>query len=137
MDAYFELLAFADQNIQQAWFLSPVTDMVRIIDHLMDYCQASEADFAKRLKIENDVETLYYPYYVYVKEHPIVQWPHPTAIQRGEQDQLYEHEVVKQFVDPFGCDLTIQKDGEHWFHAPEELAFYREWLKRHLSFFRH
>lgn len=38
MGAYFELLTFADADIDRVWFLSPVTDMERIIHNLMKYC---------------------------------------------------------------------------------------------------
>ena len=63
MGAYFQLLTFADIDIDRVWFLSPVTD----------------------------IETLYFPYYEYVCKHPITNWPHETYILRGEMDTLSEY----------------------------------------------
>lgn len=133
MGAYFSLLAFADADIEGAWFLSPVTDMERIIRDLMAYCSITEEEFRERVLVENDIETLYYPYYAYVKAHPITRWDHPTAILRGEGDTLSAYGAVKGFADRFGCELTQQKGGEHWFHTEEQLAFFRGWLAQRLG----
>ena len=132
MGAYFELLTFAEVAIEKVWFLSPVTDMQRIIHDLMAYCHVTEKEFRERIIIENDMETLYYPYYEYVRSHPVVKWPHRTYILRGENDTLCEYSQVKSFADSFGCELTEQKNGEHWFHTEEELEFFRDWLRQRL-----
>ncbi len=133
MGAYFQLLALGDAAVERVWFLSPVTDMERIIHNLMAYCRVSEAEFREKIRIENDIETLYYPYYAYVKAHPITQWAHKTYILRGEHDTLCEAQVVKGFAERFGCELTEQKNGEHWFHTDAQLSFFREWLRARLS----
>ena len=130
--AYFQLLAFADAEIDRAWFLSPVTDMERILHNLMGYCRVTEEEFRERGLVENDIEPLYYPYYEYVRSHPIVKWPHRTYILRGERDALCEYARVKFFADRFGCELTEQEGGEHWFHTEAQLAFFRTWLQRRL-----
>lgn len=132
MGAYFQLLAYADFAIDRAWFLSPVTDMERIIRNLMAYCHVSEEEFWERVTVENDIETLYYPYYTYVKSHPITKWGHETYILRGERDMLCEYEAVRQFADTFQCELTQQKEGEHWFHTTAQLEFFRAWLRERL-----
>ena len=132
MGAYFQLLAFAEADIDRVWFLSPVTDMERIIHNLMAYCQVTEEELRKRVLIENEIEPLYFPYYEYVRSHPITKWPHQTCILRGEKDTMCEYPYVKQFADRFGCELTIQKDGEHWFHTEQELEFFRDWIRKRL-----
>ncbi len=128
MGAYFELLGFADKAIDKAFFLSPVVDMERLIDNLMAYCHITPAELKERTFVSNDIEPLYYPYYAYVKAHPIVRWNHPTFILRGENDTLSEYGSVKAFCDRFGCQLSEQKDGEHWFHTEDELAYFSHWL---------
>lgn len=133
MGAYFELLSFADAKIERAWFLSPVTDMERIIHNLMAYCHITEEEFKEKIKVENDRELLYYPYYEYVKKHPISKWNHKTYILRGENDTLCEYDYVRDFAERFGCELTEQKDGEHWFHTDSELDFFRSWLRERLG----
>lgn len=129
MGAYFSLLAFAEEPLERAWFLSPVTDMERIIQNIMGYCGITEADLAEKGTIETPIETLYWSYYQYVKAHPIVRWQPPTCILRGEKDTLAEKPFVTRFAERFGCTLTEQPDGEHWFHTTEQLAFFRQWLQ--------
>lgn len=121
-----------DCDIERAWFLSPITDMERIIHNLMDYCHITEEEFKKMVKVENDIEPLYYPYYQYICKHPITNWPHETYILRGETDTLSEYAFVKHFSDCFGCELTEQKGGEHWFHTESELDFFRLWIRDRL-----
>ena len=133
MGAYFELLAFSDADIDRVWFLSPVTDMERIIQNLMRYCGVDEEQFRQRVTVHNELETLYFPYYEYVRSHPITHWPHKTYILRGEKDTLCEYSYVKSFSDRFGCELTEQSGGEHWFHTEEQLAFFRLWIRKRLS----
>ena len=128
MGAYFELLAFAEAQIERAWFLSPVTDMERVICNLMEYLGVDEDELRRRVMIENDFETLYYPYFQYVRAHPVKSWPHRTHILRGEGDTLSEYSRVRDFCERFGCELTVQAGGEHWFHTPYELEFFRNWL---------
>ena len=132
MGAYFQLLTFADAEIDKVWFLSPVTDMERVIHNLMEYCHVSEEEFRQRTIVENDLETLYYPYYEYVRTHPIAKWPHRTCILRGEYDSMSEFAYVKAFSDRFDCELMEQKNGEHWFHTEEELEFFRNWISQRL-----
>lgn len=132
MGAYFQLLAFADSDIERALFLSPVTDMERIIHNLMNYCHITEEEFRERGIVENDIETLYFPYYEYVKSHPITSWNHDTCILRGKKDTLCEYERVKYFSDIFGCELTEQNDAGHWFHTESEMYSFRNWLKEKL-----
>ena len=133
MGAYFDLLTFADTDIDRVWFLSPVTDMERIIHNLMNYCHITEDTFKKKVFIDNNIEPIYFPYYVYVTNHLIKKWTHKTFILRGENDAMCEYDYVKKFVDEFGCELTEQKDGEHWFHTDTQLKFFREWLEIRLS----
>lgn len=132
MGAYFELLAFADMEIEYAWFLSPVTDMNRIIHNLMEYCHVTEKELQEKGMVENDIEPLYFPYYTYVKNHPITSWNHKTYILRGENDTLCEYDYVKSFADRFRCELAEQKGGEHWFHTDSELDFFRGWIRDRL-----
>jgi len=133
MGAYFSLLAFAAEEIEQAWFLSPVTDMERIIHSIMDACGITEPEFEAMGTVENPIETLYWGDYQYVKRHPIRTWDHPTQILRGEGDTLCEKEAVSAFAQQFHCELTEQPGGEHWFHTAEQLDYFRNWLKKRLS----
>ena len=95
--------------------------------------RGSTARGSQATAVPSDLETLYFPYYEYVRSHPITHWPHKTYILRGEKDTLCEYSYVKSFSDRFECELTEQSGGEHWFHTEEQLAFFRLWIRKRLS----
>lgn len=129
LGAYFSLLAYGGETIKQALFLSPVVDMERLICNMMTWFSVSE----ERLQAEGEVstpigQTLYWDYYQYVKANSISHWKTPTHILYGSADNLCEQNFVEQFTQRFGCNLTVLEAGEHFFHTPEQLAFYERWL---------
>lgn len=134
MGAYFSLLAYSHEQLKQCLFLSPVVNMERIIKNMMTWFSISE----HRLKAEKEIstpigQTLYWDYYCYVKEHPIIAWNNPTLILYGSEDNLCEFDVVSAFVKRFDCDLQVMEHGEHYFHTEEQLQFLRQWLKKHID----
>ncbi|WP_094606860.1 IS1595 family transposase ISBth19 [Sporomusa silvacetica DSM 10669] len=133
MGAYFSLLAYSHDPLKQCLFLSPVVNMERIINNMMIWFSISK----NRLKTEKEVstpigQTLYWDYYCYVKEHPIVAWNNRTSILYGSEDNLCEFDVVSMFAERFDCDLQVMEHGEHYFHTEEQLQFLRQWLKKHI-----
>lgn len=133
MGAYFSLLAYKNDNINYAWFLSPVTDMERLINNIMRQFEITEEQLCKKKKVDNPIEPLYWDYYCYVREHPIIEWKHPTSILRGEYDTLCEYEAVSTFAKENQCELEEQKGGEHWFHTPQQLEYFRKWIQNKLK----
>jgi pimeloyl-ACP methyl ester carboxylesterase len=134
MGAYFSLLTYADEAFQQCLFLSPVVEMLHIIQNMMHWAQVSE----EKLKQEREIPTafgptLYWDYYQTVKASPITRWNQPTSILYGERDELCAKEDVTSFAERFHCNLQIVGNAEHYFHTEEELSVYRDCLKRHLS----
>jgi esterase/lipase len=133
MGAYFSLLSYQNEPIKQSLFLSPVVNMERIIQHLMTCFDVRE----ERLKAEKEIQTpigqtLYWDYYCYVQEHPIVRWNVPTDILYGRKDDLCDYDVISSFAKDFSCKLELMEEGEHYFHTPEQLAFFRSWVKQHI-----
>jgi pimeloyl-ACP methyl ester carboxylesterase len=131
--AYFSLLAYSDQPLNQCLFLSPVVNMERIIENMMTWFNISE----DKLRAEKAVatpcgKTLYWDYYCYVNSHPITNWNYPTSILYGSQDSLCEFEVVSMFADRFKSNLVVMENGEHYFHTDEQLRFFRQWIKEHI-----
>ncbi|ACS79027.1 alpha/beta hydrolase [Maridesulfovibrio salexigens] len=131
--AYFSLLAYKNDAIQQSLFLSPVVDMESIITKLMTWFDVTE----ERLKQEETIstpigETLYWDYYCYVKENLVTLWNSPTSILYGSNDELCDFKTISAFKDKFNCDLEIQEGGEHFFHTEEQMSYYRNWLKESL-----
>lgn len=39
-------------------------------------------------------------------------------------------ETISAFVRLTGAGLTVMKEGEHWFHTKEQMAFLDAWIKR-------
>ena len=133
MGAYFSLIANQDAILRQSLFLSPVVDMGRIIENMMKWYSVSQ----QRLQEEGEIPTpagptLYWDYFCYVRDNPVVRWQSPTAILYGSEDQLCEFEFVVAFADKFACELEVMAKGEHYFHTPAQLNVYREWLRKHL-----
>lgn len=134
MGAYFSLLAYSHEPLKQCLFLSPVVNMERIINNMMTWFSISE----NRLKTEKEVstpigQTLYWDYYCYVKEHPILAWNNPTSMLYGLEDNICEFDVVSAFAKRFDFDLQVMEKGEHYFHTEEQLQFFRQWLKKHIN----
>jgi esterase/lipase len=132
--AYFSLLAYNKFPIKQSLFLSPVVNMERIIKNMMNFSNISE----ERLKQEKEILTpsgqkLYWDYYCYVKENPIVDWDVPTSILYGQNDKTCEFDVISDFAKHFSCDLQIMKDGEHYFHTKEQLQYFRNWITKEIN----
>lgn len=134
MGAYFSLLAYNHEPFKQCLFLSPVVNMECIINNMMTWFSVSE----DRLRVEKEIstpigQTLYWDYYCYVKEHPIVSWNNPTSILYGSEDNLCEFDVVSAFTKRFDCDFQVMEHGEHYFHTEEQLEFFRQWLKNRIA----
>ena len=131
--AYFSLLTFSQEPIRHAWFLSPVVDMQNIIENMMMWFHVDEEQLREEKEISTPIgQTLYWDYYCYVKKHPITDWPISCDILYGEHDDMCDYGIIEKFVNTFHCDLQVMKNGEHYFHTPEQLAVYREWLVTHL-----
>ena len=118
------------EKVKKAFFISPVVDMEKLILGMMDVSGISE----ERLRNEKIItspfgETLSWEYLCYVRENP-VRWTVPTHILYGEKDNLTDMETVSAFAERTGASLTVMKDGEHWFHTPEQMAFLDRWIQR-------
>lgn len=134
LGAYFSLIAYQQSNLKQCLFLSPIVDMQRLIENMMNWFKVCEKDLKEQKVIETPSgETLYYDYYCYVKEHPIINWNTPTMILYGEKDNLCEYEYIQKFTNRFKCDLEVMKNGEHFFHIDEQLKFYQKWLEEKIK----
>ena len=132
--AWFSMLAFQSEPLENALFVSPILDMEQLIGRMMQWAGVIEAELEARETIETSFgETLSWRYYQYAKAHPIGSWPWPTAILYAGQDNLTPRQEVDGFVERFSCDLTVMEDGEHWFHTPEQLEVLHRWEQSHTA----
>ena len=133
LGAYFSLLAFHNEPLEKALFLSPVVNMERMLSNMMFWFNITE----EQLKSEQCISTpigqmLYWDYYCYVKEHPIKKWNIPTYILYGKKDDVCEYDTIKSFQNQFECHLQVLQNCEHYFHTPEQLSLYETWLKENI-----
>ena len=131
MGAYFSLLAYKDENIRNSLFLSPVVNMKVIIDNMMLWNNTTEKELEEKQEIKTDFgQTLYWDYYLYVKENPITNWNKKTYILYGNEDNMQDENIIKNFSENFSCKLSILEDGEHYFHTEKQLDYYKNWLSK-------
>lgn len=125
--AYFTMCSLNEYDISRAYFISPVVDMKKLIEDMMMWADVSIEELKMQKRIETSFnETLDYDYYCYVKDNPVI-WDKETYILYGDSDNLTSLDTINTFVKETDSQLTIMKDGEHWFHTPEQLKFLDEW----------
>ncbi|MGI6110185.1 MAG: alpha/beta hydrolase [Eubacteriaceae bacterium] len=130
--AFFSLMSYRDSRLKQALFLSPIVDMQRMIENMMNWFHVSEDQLREEKKIATPMETLDWDYYDYVKKHPVDQWMVPTSILYGGNDEVVELDTIDAFSDRFKCSLDILDGGEHYFHTPAQLDRFQKWLEREI-----
>lgn len=123
------MFALKDEPIEQAFFISPIVDMERMILNMMHYADISEEYLYKKKHIViKSGEVLSWEYLSYVRSHP-VKWTISTFILYGDQDNLTSIDTIKQFADRINANLTIMRNGEHWFHTDEQMIFLDQWIR--------
>lgn len=133
MGAYFSLLAYRDLPMKQSLFLSPILDMKRLIQNMMQWSGVTEEQLEREKIIPTQIgETLDWDYFSYVVKHPIAQWNSPTDILYGSEDNLTERAVLDSFAEHFSCGVTVLEGGAHWFHTEPQLACLEQWLEEHI-----
>jgi pimeloyl-ACP methyl ester carboxylesterase len=101
---------------------------------MMIWANVSELQLERELIIPTSFgQTLSWEYLSYAKRHPITKWNIPTEILYGEHDELIDYDVVEKFAQQFGCNLTVMKNGEHWFHTQEQLGILSDWVRNSLN----
>lgn len=134
MGAYFSLLAYQNNVLRKALFLSPVVNMERIIENMMTWFNVTPERLQKEKTIETPIgQKLYWDYLCYVKQNPINTWNTDTYIMYGAKDELCEFETINYFVEKYCCGLEVMDAGEHYFHTEEQLNVFKNWLRKHID----
>ena len=127
--AYFTMLSLTNKNIEKAFFISPIVDMEKLITDMMVLENITEEELYKKKEIKTSFgETLSWKYLTFVRKNPI-EWNVPTYILYGEKDNLTSYEMILNFTNKSKANLTIMRDGEHWFHTDEQIEFLNNWIK--------
>jgi len=128
--AFFSMNALAGKQIKDAYFISPIVNMEKLICNMMQWANVSEDELREKGEIATNFgETLSWKYLCYVRENPI-QWNIPTHILYGSNDNLTDLETMRDFAQKVGASLTIMQGGEHWFHTDEQMEFLDRWIKQ-------
>lgn len=131
--AFFSLPTLNETLVDNAWLISPVVDMEKLIGNMMQWANVTEQELAQRLEIPTQFgETLSWRYLCDVREHPI-SWHVPTRILYGEKDNLTSYATISAFAQRIHAPLTVMSGGEHWFHTPEQMAFLDDWIRSSAS----
>ena len=128
--AYFSMSAGIGGMIREAYFISPIVDMERLIGDMMQWAGVTETELKSKGVIRTEFgEDLSWEYLRYVRSHPIT-WDVPTQILYGENDNLTSFETVHAFAERHNAALTVMEDGEHWFHTEKQMQFLDDWIRK-------
>ena len=126
--AFFSMNAGIEDMIENAYFISPMVDMEKMIFNLMQWSGVTEEELKSHGKIPTSFgEDLSWNYLCYVREHPL-NWNVPTKILYGSNDNLTSYETMSSFASKHNAELTVMENGEHWFHTEEQMKFLDEWI---------
>ena len=128
--AWFSMQRLASEPLQNCMFVSPVVDMVQLIQRMMGWANVTEEQLKNEKIISTSFgQTLSWDYWRYAVEHPIINWRIPTKILYGENDNMTDFDTIRQFAVKFYCDLTVMKNSGHWLHTEQELTVLKKWIK--------
>lgn len=130
LGAWLGLQSFRNEKLSDCLFVSPILDMKYVISNIMRRAGVSE----ERLKQERMILTyvgqpLFWEYWSFVLNNPITKWETLSRILYAENDDMMPLYIAKNFAQKFDCDLSVMKNGEHWFHTPQQLDYLRRWIK--------
>ena len=128
--AYYSMRAGVDEEIEKAFFISPIVDMEKLIVDMMAMENVTEEELQEKGRITTEFgEDLLWDYLVHVRTHP-VEWSVPTQILYGRKDAFTDVNTMQAFAETHGATLTVMENGEHWFHTDEQMAFLDDWIRR-------
>ena len=128
--AFFCMNAGIDALVHNAYFISPIVDMERLILDMLTWSNATEEELQKHGVILTSFgEDLFWDDLCYVRARPL-EWRVPTNILYGLNDYLTPYETIAKFAAEHNARLTVMENGEHWFHTEEHMRFVDAWILR-------
>ena len=133
LGAFFSLMTYKEVLFRQVLFLSPIVNMLGLIRGMMLAERISEEELREKGIIPTSFgEALEWDYYDYVRAHPISRWQNKTSILYGELDEMIPKADVVEFCGKWSAELCVLKGSKHFFHTDDQLAFFRDWLKKEI-----
>ncbi|MBO4667581.1 MAG: hypothetical protein J5666_05610 [Bacilli bacterium] len=134
--AFYTYEYLSDFNIKQAFFISPIASMFKILFDYIFTGRVSEEELKEKKFITlDDGTTLSYDFYQeYSHNDYHGDWKVPTEILYGSMDRLVYIENIIDFLTAHPLSkLTIKEGSEHYFHTDEEKQFIKEWILRNIQ----
>lgn len=126
--AWFAMQSFDGSEFERCLFVSPVLDMEKLIQNMMQWADVSEERLKKESLVPTDIgETLSWKYYEYAKAHPIMEWRCRIDILYASNDNMTTQKTVDEFTEKCHSSITVMENGDHWFHTSEQLAVLNQW----------
>ena len=127
--AFYAYEYLCDFTIKQAFFISPIADMLQIIMNLMMENGIHHKELEEKQFITlNDGTVLSYDFYkrfAYIHQD---NWKVPTEVLYGYRDELVYIEDIAEFIANHNARLTIKKDSGHYFSSKEEKEYIKQWI---------
>lgn len=129
--AFYAYRYLSQFKIEEAFFISPLVNMKKIIEKMMRKNHIS----LERLKQEQiimleDGQKLSYDFYMSLDEED--QWRVKTHILSGENDKLVDKDSLIHFLAAHQSTLTVMKNAGHYFHTPSQLRCIKKWIHEYL-----
>lgn len=127
--AFYTYEYLSDFDIKQAFFISPIASMFKIVfDLMMQYHIRCEELAEKKIIMLDNGQALSYDFYNHVLNYKD-SWSIPTDILYGEHDEIVYIENVADFLAAHPkAKLTIKQGSSHYFHTEEEKGFIKSWI---------
>lgn len=130
--AYFALNTYARRSMKKCLFQAPIVDMRRLVELMMTWFDVTPERLEREGEIPTPIDPLRWDYYQHILAHPVENWPHPTAILYGGEDELQPREVMERFAARFGAELTVSEHSDHPFSRPGDGEIIENWLNEHI-----
>lgn len=132
LGAYFSLNAYGDMPFKKCLLQSPLIDMEHMIRLIFKWYNVTEESLEAEKEIQTPFDLLQWDYFQYAINHPIKKWSIPTQILYAAKDSFQPKEIIKSFAEANHCGLTVSKDSEHAFMAPEDGEIVTTWLDAYI-----
>ena len=102
------MCAFNHEQVDKAFFISPIVDMEKLIFDMMGWADITEEKLREKQLITTGFgETLSWEYLCYVRNHP-VNWSVPTYILYGDKDNLTSQETIHKFANDANAEYVAR-----------------------------
>jgi len=131
LGAYYTLLAYQSNSIEQCALLSPVVDLIELTLEMLENDNRTINDVIENNQIilSNGI-IVRLEDYQYLIEHKIKEIQFPISILYGQKDKLIRFESIQKFVRSYDCECIVSKKSEHHFHTIEDMYEIDQWLNR-------